>query len=486
MRAAYPRVVSAPSVGEWTGDERARDDGRRLPHLHVEREAPDLARGAPGRGVHPRDPTARGWRSSTARRSGSTAPTATWTPLAKTDADLTAVAAIGATVFAGTADRACAARRTGVGHGRSARRFRRGAGSRLLAPGGHAAPGALDDARPPTAARCSSTSTSVASRARSTAASPGEPTLAVDDDVHQVLAHPTRPEIVVAAASAGLCRSRDGGATWHSTTDGMEMTYARGVAIVGDDVLVIGVRWPAERRARPCTTLPSTVARWRRSPADCREYLSRQHRLPAASPATARRCALVDGDGDVWLSSRGMRRLRSGSPTSIAGVTGRGDRLIAAATPTTLSRSYRLTRCGAPDEPYRRDRRRRSARRRPPHVRVERRAAGRPAALVRGRAPRRSCSTRATPRSTPPAPRSRWCCTSSTPTPRGPYRRKNAPTFVVALAELDAPPADILRTGYPLLVRGLANLCVMVSPSGDRIDRPVRHPRAGHVRDRHR
>ncbi len=47
-----------------------------------------------------------------------------------------------------------------------------------------------------------------------------------------------------------------------------------------------------------------------------------------------------------------------------------------------------------------------------------------------------------------------------------PYRRKNAPTFVVALAELDAPATDTLRTGYPLLVRGLANLCVMVSPSG--------------------
>jgi len=34
----------------------------------------------------------------------------------------------------------------------------------------------------------------------------------------------------------------------------------------------------------------------------------------------------------------------------------------------------------------------------------------------------------------------------------------------VALAELPAPPADVLRTGYPLLVRGLANLCVMLSP----------------------
>ena len=49
-----------------------------------------------------------------------------------------------------------------------------------------------------------------------------------------------------------------------------------------------------------------------------------------------------------------------------------------------------------------------------------------------------------------------------------PYRRKNAPTFVVALAEFPSTPADMLRSGYPLLVRGLANLCVMVSPDGER------------------
>src|SRR4029079_19711235 len=29
-----------------------------------------------------------------------------------------------------------------------------------------------------------------------------------------------------------------------------------------------------------------------------------------------------------------------------------------------------------------------------------------------------------------------------------PYRRKNAPTFVVALTELDVTPSDMLRTGY--------------------------------------
>jgi ribulose-5-phosphate 4-epimerase/fuculose-1-phosphate aldolase len=47
-----------------------------------------------------------------------------------------------------------------------------------------------------------------------------------------------------------------------------------------------------------------------------------------------------------------------------------------------------------------------------------------------------------------------------------PYRRKNAPTFVIAIAQLDTVPADrqeLLRTGYPLLVRGLANLCVLVA-----------------------
>ena len=44
-----------------------------------------------------------------------------------------------------------------------------------------------------------------------------------------------------------------------------------------------------------------------------------------------------------------------------------------------------------------------------------------------------------------------------------PYRRKSAPTFVVAVADVGGPPGDLLRTGYPLLVRALANLTVMVA-----------------------
>ena len=51
------------------------------------------------------------------------------------------------------------------------------------------------------------------------------------------------------------------------------------------------------------------------------------------------------------------------------------------------------------------------------------------------------------------------------------YRRKAAPTFVIAIAEVPEPPEDmneLRRAGYPFLVRCLANLSVLVSdtPTG--------------------
>ncbi|HWS44959.1 MAG TPA: class II aldolase/adducin family protein [Acidimicrobiia bacterium] len=51
-----------------------------------------------------------------------------------------------------------------------------------------------------------------------------------------------------------------------------------------------------------------------------------------------------------------------------------------------------------------------------------------------------------------------------------PYRRKAAPTFVIAVAELDDIPDDrddVLRVGYPILVRALANLCILVRDTPD-------------------
>jgi hypothetical protein len=64
------------------------------------------------------------------------------------------------------------------------------------------------------------------------------PTIAVDSDVHEVLAHPSRPEIVIAAAAVGLCTSRDGGATWHIQHEGLHARYCSAVAFVGDEIWV--------------------------------------------------------------------------------------------------------------------------------------------------------------------------------------------------------------------------------------------------------
>jgi len=53
-----------------------------------------------------------------------------------------------------------------------------------------------------------------------------------------------------------------------------------------------------------------------------------------------------------------------------------------------------------------------------------------------------------------------------------PYRRKAAPTFVIAIAEMAESADDnaaLLRIGYPLLVRALANMCVLVNDTPDGI-----------------
>lgn len=64
------------------------------------------------------------------------------------------------------------------------------------------------------------------------------PTIAVDTDVHEVRAHPSRANIIAAASARGLCMSRDGGLTWSVQSDGLHASYCSAVAFVGDDVLV--------------------------------------------------------------------------------------------------------------------------------------------------------------------------------------------------------------------------------------------------------
>jgi photosystem II stability/assembly factor-like uncharacterized protein len=70
------------------------------------------------------------------------------------------------------------------------------------------------------------------------------PTIDVESDVHEVRAHPERPEIVLAAAAVGLCISRDGGATWVVESDGLHATHAVAVAFVGPEVLLSAAESP--------------------------------------------------------------------------------------------------------------------------------------------------------------------------------------------------------------------------------------------------
>ncbi len=70
------------------------------------------------------------------------------------------------------------------------------------------------------------------------AGSTWQPTIDIDTDVHQVCAHPTRPDLVVAAAAVGLCISRDAGATWTIEQRGLHAHHCSAVAFGRNDIFV--------------------------------------------------------------------------------------------------------------------------------------------------------------------------------------------------------------------------------------------------------
>jgi hypothetical protein len=225
-----------------------------------------------------------------------------WTPLAKTDRELSAVVAVGDDMFVGTAD-AGVMRRGPSGSLTPIETFDAVAGRAAW----HAVGGPLQ-VRSMTATADGGAllvNVHVGGIPRSVdGGTTWHPTIDVDADVHQVLAHPTRPEIVVAAASVGLCRSRDGGATWDFESDGMELAYARAVAIIGDEVLISGSEGPRSRRAAIY-----------RAPVDGGAIEPVIGGLPhhlggnvdtGCLATDGAQVALVDGDGDLWQSAAGL------------------------------------------------------------------------------------------------------------------------------------------------------------------------------------
>lgn len=130
-----------------------------------------------------------------------------------------------------------------------------------------------------------------------------QPTIAVDDDVHEVRAHPSRGDLTVAAASVGLCRSADGGATWTFSHDGMHASYARAVAFMGDDVLVSASDGPfasdsaiyrGHAAGGPLARVADGLPEWLDGNVDT-----------GCLAANGTKAALVDGGGALWVSGDG-------------------------------------------------------------------------------------------------------------------------------------------------------------------------------------
>jgi hypothetical protein len=76
-----------------------------------------------------------------------------------------------------------------------------------------------------------------------------EPTIDIDADVHQVLAHPDLPGVVFAATASGLARSENAAYTWSFHDDGLHAPYSRAVTVAGDTLLISASTGPRGGRA---------------------------------------------------------------------------------------------------------------------------------------------------------------------------------------------------------------------------------------------
>lgn len=145
------------------------------------------------------------------------------------------------------------------------------------------------------------------------------PTIDVDADVHEVRAHPSRGEIVMAAAAVGLCVSVDGGRDWEVVVDGLHATYARAVAYDGDDVLVSASDGPFTRRS--AIYRRSRNAPFEREGDGLPEWLEGNVDTRCLAVANGR-AALADGAGSVWVKSKPGGRKTGGWNLAFEGLQG--------------------------------------------------------------------------------------------------------------------------------------------------------------------
>ena len=127
------------------------------------------------------------------------------------------------------------------------------------------------------------------------------PTVDIEQDVHQVLAHPSRPDIVLVASAEGFGLSRDGGDSWTFETAGLHAHYARAVAVAGESVLLSASTGFRGRRAAIYRRPLDGSARFERCRAGLPEWFADNVDtacLAAAGPLVV--CGT--GDGRVYRS----------------------------------------------------------------------------------------------------------------------------------------------------------------------------------------
>jgi hypothetical protein len=127
------------------------------------------------------------------------------------------------------------------------------------------------------------------------------PTIDIEADVHQVCAHPTRPDVVIAAAAIGLCISKDAGASWTVEQAGLHAPYCSAVAFSGEDILVSASEGPFAARGAiyrrsvdgsgPLRPVGGGLPRWLDGRVDT-----------GCIAAQASTVAAVDGAGNLYIS----------------------------------------------------------------------------------------------------------------------------------------------------------------------------------------
>lgn len=137
-----------------------------------------------------------------------------------------------------------------------------------------------------------------------------QPTIEIDSDVHQVCAHPTRPNLVIAAAAAGLCVSRDAGGTWTIERRGLHAPHCSAVAFGRYDLFVSAATDPfttqgaVYRRAidsdDPLQPLGGGMPQWTAGSADTNCIATRDAMVAVIDRSG--RLYVSQDDGAAWAS----------------------------------------------------------------------------------------------------------------------------------------------------------------------------------------